>query len=225
MNVKGSYTIRQGDRILVQRTNLITDMGELFFMNRAVNNEFDPLSHIVLGKSQFRVKKSDMSLGNETFRKKANVEIDWNNKQIKLNCSCTVSEIVNTTEIGTTNGSVLISHDLYPKITNEDIGNNVDSVEITYIFDFATSSTKHGWIYYTQGDSGGTPNNIYYIVEEEKVVRVYDNLNNGYHLSNSLEALQNKQGAYYYDSLSKNLYIRTINDENPNNLDISIITE
>lgn len=226
ISIKGSYKIRTNTgQILVEKNNLITNMGELFFMNRAVNSELPTISYIHLGNNPFRVKKTDMNLGNETVKKKAIVEVDGNQKQIRLITSCTLSEIINTCEIGTSNGEILISHDSYNKITNEDIGENVDSVEITYIFDFKTSQTKTGWIYYTPADTGGTTNHIYYIVEEEKVISVTDNFKNGYHKCSSINDLKNTTGAYYYDNFSKNLYIRTINNENPDNIEISIQTE
>lgn len=223
ISVKGSYTISQKDKILVEKNNLITNMGELFFMGRAVSSEFNPISHILLGTSPLSVKKTDVNLGNETFRKKAIIETDWDSKQIKLSCTCSISEIVNTCEIGTSNNNMLISHDVYQKITNEDIGDNVDSVEITYIFDFSTSATRSGWIYYSQADEDEEENNIYYIVEESKVIAVSDETN-GYHKVDSIEALKTSYGAYFYDIFSKNLYIKTINGDDPNNLKISIST-
>lgn len=225
MKITGSYKIKQGNKIIIEKGNLITSMGESFFMNRIVNSELDPLAYIVLGTSPFRVKKSDVALGNETVRKKAVVEIDWNKKQILLYCSCTLSEILNTTEIGTTNGNILVSHDSYSKITPLDIDENIDSFEITYIFEFKTASIKKGWTYYSPGDVGGVQKHIYYLVEENNVILVTDELKNGYHCVKSIAELQNKQGAYYYDIFTKNLYVRTINNESPNNLKVSITTE
>lgn len=227
MNVTGSYTIRQGERILVESKNIITNLGEAFFINRAVNTEFDPLQYIVLGTSSVRAKKTDLTLGNETFRKKAAIEVNWNTKQILMYVSCTLSEILNTCEIGTSNGDTLISHDTYERITSEDLGDNIDSVEITYVFDFSTSSIKKGWLPYT-GGTETQQDNIYYIVEESSVVRVYETNNrtsqHGYHAVQELNELRSSKGAYYYDPFSQNLYIRTLKDENPNNLNISITT-
>ena len=50
MNIKGSYVIRAGNKI-IRGNNIITLLGESFFMNRAINNEFDPLKYIVFGNS------------------------------------------------------------------------------------------------------------------------------------------------------------------------------
>lgn len=228
MNIIGSYIIKQGERVLVHQKNIITNLGEAFFMNRAVNTEFDPLQYIVLGTSGVRAKKSDTSLGHETFRKKANIEINWNTKQILMYVSCTLSEILNTCEIGTSNGDTLISHDTYERITSDDVGTSVDSVEITYIFDFSTSSIRKGWLPYTAGTET-QQDNIYYLVEEANVVRVHENINrtsqHGYHAVQELNELRTSKGAYYYDTFSQNLYIRTLKDENPNNLNISITTQ
>ena len=229
MNVTGSYTIRQGERILVKSKNIITNLGEAFFINRAVNTEFDPLQYIVLGTSSVRAKKTDLTLGNETFRKKAAIEVNWNTRQILMYVSCTLSEILNTSEIGTSNGDTLISHDTYERITSEDIGDNIDSVEITYVFDFSTSCIRKGWQYYSQGDTGTTMNHIYYIVEENRVIRIFETINrtmqHGYHAVQDLQELKNTKGAYYYDPFSETLYIRTLHDEDPNSLNISITTQ
>lgn len=227
MNIIGSYIIQQGERVLVHQKNIITNLGEAFFMNRAVNTEFNPLHYILLGTSSVKAKKTDTSLGHETFRKKAAIEINWNTKQILMYVSCALSEILNTCEIGTSNGDTLISHDTYEKITSDDVGNSVDSVEVTYIFDFSTSSIRKGWLPYTAGTEV-QQDNIYYLVEEANVVRVHETINrtsqHGYHAVQELNELRSSKGAYYYDSFSQNLYIRTLKDENPNNLNISITT-
>lgn len=230
MNIKGSYIIKQGEKVIVDGTNIITNIGESFFMNRAVNVEFAPLQYIVLGTSSIRAKKTDTGLGHETFRKRANIEINWNTKQILMYVSCNLAEILNTCEIGTSNGEVLISHDTYPKITVEDMGENIDSVEITYIFDFSTSCMRKGWLPYNTADlENGELNHIYFIVEESNIVRVYENINktmqNGYRAVRNVDELKTMKGAYYYDPFDKILYVRTFYDEDPNNLNIMMTVE
>ena len=228
MNIKGHYIIKTKEKIILESDNLITHLGESFFMNRLVNSEFKPVQYIVLGTSTVKPNKSDITLGNETVRKKAYYEIDLNKKQIMLSCSCSLSEIVNTTEIGTTEGNVLISHEVYQRITKSMLGDVVDSVEINYIFDFSTSATRNGWTYYSAGDSQTTQNNIYFIVEENTVVRVTEETlsenQSGYHAVNSVDDLKTKRGAYYHDPYTKNLFIRTLNDDNPNDTKIAITT-
>ena len=46
MNIKGSYTIQAGNKI-IRGNNIITLLGESFFMNRAINNEFNPQVTVV----------------------------------------------------------------------------------------------------------------------------------------------------------------------------------
>ena len=57
MNLKGSYIFKQEDKIILEGNNLITLLGESFFMNRAVNQHFEPIKYIMLGSSNARPKK------------------------------------------------------------------------------------------------------------------------------------------------------------------------
>ena len=72
-------------------------------------------------------------------------------------------------------------------------------------------------------------NHIYYIVEENRVIRIFETINrtmqHGYHAVQDLQELKNTKGAYYYDPFSETLYIRTLHDEDPNSLNISITTQ
>ena len=83
MNIKGHYTIKCGEKV-IRGNNLITLLGESFFMNRSVNNEFEPIQYIVLGTSSIKATKSDVNLGNETVRKKCVSEVNLNAKQTKM---------------------------------------------------------------------------------------------------------------------------------------------
>lgn len=213
MNIHGSYTIRVGNKI-IRGNNIITLLGESFFMNRAINNEFDPIKYIVFGNSSIKAKKSDFSLGNETVRKRCVCEVNLETKQIRLYCSCSASEIVGTTEIGVANDDVLISHDIYNVIDDSFLTNAVDSVEITYTFDLSTSATRNDWKKYT---SGGSDNNIYYTTEENTVVGVTEeNTMSGYRAVSSIASLKTTTGAYFYDVKTNTLFIRTTKNDNPN---------
>lgn len=213
MSIHGSYVIKAGDKV-IRRNNLITLLGESFFMNRAINNEFDPIKYIVFGNSSIKARKSDFSLGNETVRKRCVCEVNLETKQIILYASCSASEILGTTEIGVANDTVLISHDVYEAINSSFITNTVDSVEITYTFDLSTSGTKSDWKYYSSGGSG---KNIYYTTEENTVVGVTEeNTMSGYRAVSSIASLKNTTGAYFYDVKTKTLFIRTTKNDNPN---------
>ena len=224
MNIQGYYKITIGDKI-IRGHNLITFLGESFFLHRMIDNEFNPIEYIVLGNSNIQVKKSDLSLGNETVRKKCVTKADLENKQIYLECSCTTKEIINTSEIGVATDTALISHDIYENISTDFIGNNVDTVEIQYIFDLSTLNTRSDWVKYTQINTGSTDYNIYCVSEENLVKGVIEEDSNGYHAVSSLNDLKTRTGAYYYNVSNKMLFIRTIRTDNPNNYKISIITK
>lgn len=221
MNIKGHYTIKCGEKV-IRGTNLITLLGESFFMNRSVNNEFEPIQYIVLGTSSIKATKSDVNLGNETVRKKCVSEVNLNAKQIILYCSCTASEILGISEIGVANNEILISHDVFEAINEEFITDNIDSVEINYTFDLQSASQRTGWQYYTEGDDEEV-NNIYYIVEETTVTGVTEkDSNSGYRSVNSIDSLKLYTGAYYYDDITDTLFIRTTKNDDPNGYKILI---
>ena len=221
MNIKGHYTIKCGEKVICGN-NLITLLGESFFMNRSVNNEFEPIQYIVLGTSSIKATKSDVNLGNETVRKKCVSEVNLNAKQIILYCSCTASEILGISEIGVANNEILISHDVFEAINEEFITDNIDSVEINYTFDLQSASQRTGWQYYTEGDDDEV-NNIYYIVEETTVTGVTEkDSNSGYRSVNSIDSLKLYTGAYYYDDITDTLFIRTTKNDDPNGYKILI---
>ena len=218
MIITGNYTIKAGNHI-IHGHNIITLLGESFFLNRAINSEFNPIKYIVLGNSSIQAKKGDISLGNETVRKRCVCEADLNTKQIVLSCSLTASEILGTCEIGVANDEILISHDIYETITTEDITNSVDSVEITYTFDLSTASQRSDWEVQSQAY------NIYYTVEENNVVGVSEeDTSSGYKAVKSISDLKTNTGAYFYNTTTKTLFIRTTKNDDPNNYKILILT-
>ena len=218
MIITGHYTIKAGNHI-IHGDNIITLLGESFFLNRAINNEFNPIKYIVLGNSSIQAKKGDISLGNETVRKRCVSEADLNTKQIVLSCSLTAAEILGTSESGVANDEILISHDIYETITTEDITNSVDSIEITYTFDLSTASQRTNWEVQSQ------TYNIYYTVEENNVVGVSeDDTSSGYKAVSSISELRTNTGAYFYNTATKTLFIRTTKNDDPNNYKILILT-
>ncbi len=164
-------------------------------------------------------------LGNETSRKTCIKEADLQNKSVKLTCSFNASEIVGTTEIGVycTNQSksvVLISHDIFEKIENSLINNLSGSVEVEYTFLFTTSTTRKGWVKLENYQ------NVYYIYEPSNVTGVIEEDVNGYTARTDIASVENNKSSYYYDSTNtRNLYIHTMDDENPNNQKMLIQTK
>ena len=134
MKIKGSYIFKQKDKIILEGNNLITLLGESFFMNRAVNQHFEPIKYIMLGSSNARPKKSDVHLGNLTVKKQVASSVDLNNKRIILEATFEAGEVLGTCEIGVANDDVLISHDIYEKMTSSFLEDSIGEVDVTYTF-------------------------------------------------------------------------------------------
>ena len=224
MNLIGSYKIIANGEVILENHNIVTLMGESFFLHRAVNNEFNPIKYILLGNSSIRANKNDLTLGNETVRKLCTKKVDLDSKQIILNCNCSVTEIENTSEIGVANDKILISHDIY-ELQENLLDPSLESVDIEYIFQLTTLTDRTDWKYAASLDDGNINNNIYYIYEDSNVTGVFEkNTHSGYHKLKTKEALKENCGAYFYDIDSKTLYVRTTTDDNPKEHEILIQT-
>lgn len=225
--IKGKYVLKipiQGmflnEIIKITKSNLITLFGESFFLNRAINEELTPIQFIVLGNSSVNPRKTDWSLGNETARKKCNKSVDLDKKSIKLSASFTANEIIGTTEIGVSNGDILISHDVYGGEAVENLVTpTTGDITIDYYLEISTGGIKkREWV-------GSSIPDVYYVVEPNNVVGIFENkTNSGYIQVKSLEQLGNTSSAYYYDVESKNLYVHTTSGVNPGNGEIIILT-
>ena len=214
INVEGIYSFIfyvQGmflnEKIKVTNHNLITSFGESFFMNRCINDAFNPITYIVVGTGRNIPSKEDIRLGNETSRRKCNCIADLNKKQIILNAKFKAKEILGTSEIGVANDKILISHDNYAKYTNDQLVGFSGDVDVEYIFQFTTYYEKSEFTQ-ASGNEG-----LYYIPEENQVIGVVENGDNGYHKVGSLQELATHRGAYYYDYESKNLYINPLTSD------------
>ena len=224
MKIKGFYIIECGNRVHYGE-NLITLLGESFFLNRAINSQLNPIQYIVLGNSSIKAKKTDTNLGNETVRKQCTRTVDLDKKQIILSCDCTATEVENTSEIGVHTGEILVSHDIY-ELEAGFIDESMDNVRITYIIQLNSLSKRTDFKYYTSADTQSTQYNIYYTTEPNTVIGVNeDNTHSGYHNVDSIDTLKTSNGAYYYDYNNQTLFIRTTGANNPNKYDISIQTE
>lgn len=224
-NIKGCYTITipvmgmfLNSSIKIKNDNIITTLGEAFFLTRMISDESNPLRYIVLGNASNKPKKSDMSLGNETVRKLCTKSVDLNKKQIILTCNFPVKEIYGTSEIGVHNGDVLISHDIYTKLDDNVLTPTAGDVEVEYVFNLSTGNYKTGWELATE------VNNVYYVVEPNNVSMVFEESGMGYKRVNSKTQVSNNPGSYYYDTTLKNLYVRTIDDTHPDNHELIVQT-
>lgn len=223
MNIFGKYSFNicftnmfVNMNIEIENNNIITFLGESFFMNRWINDEFKTIKEIVLGKGTVRPDKQDISLSNETVRKNATVKVNLATKTVKLTCDFSAREINGTTEIGVTNGDILISHDVYEEI----ITPSTSTVSLTYTFLIETGSIRTHW------SKLGSTGNTYMVKEQNIVIGVIEkNTQSGYNRKNSKEEVNDNPGSYYYDLNKRTLYIQTTNGKPPANHTILIKTE
>lgn len=214
LGITGSYTISIpiqtmfiNDKIEFTNHNIITQFGESFFLNRWINDAFEPIEYIAVGNGSNQPQKTDLTLGNETSRRKCNCEADLKNKRLVLTTAFKATEMLGTSEIGVFNDKIMISHDRYEKIDDTFLSGAIGEVTIEYRFQLATGSIRRGWKEASQG------NNIFYIPEKNEVIGVFENnTKNGYRRVTQLEDLYTVKGAYYYDTTSQNLYIRPTKD-------------
>ena len=214
MKIHGKYQFIQDNRIIYQSCNLITTYGETAIMNRLINDNYPPLAYIVLGKGKAQPKKLDLKLGNETVRKTATKKYNITSKTITLYASVEATEIKNITEIGVDNGEKLCSHDLFNPLN--DLITSDSQITIEYTFYFETGTVQSEW---TPSEEEG----VYYTYKPNKVTGVLEtDTQSGYHRVDSKEELKSHNGAYYYNKITKNLYIVTTTRNNPGEYQIII---
>ena len=204
------------EKLVINGHNLITSFGESFFLNRCINNEFNPIMYLVLGTGTNIAQKDDISLGNETCRKKCFCEADLGGKCLRLTAKFKASDVLGTTEIGVANDKILISHDRYNKYSDELLSGFHGDINVEYVFQFVTGAEQSNFVSVVGED------HVYYTHEVNDVVGVVENGVSGYRKVNNLHDLSNIRGAYYYDFDSKNLSISTIDD---NSLSREIIVQ
>ena len=229
MDIKGYYkfkipitTMFLNKVLEINGTNLITFKGEVFFINRCINNEFKPLRSICVGNSDSAPSKSNSQLNHETARRVAVVKQDFDNNSVLLTASFTSEEIIGVNEIGVTavnpNGDdFLVSHDVFHEIDGEFLTNLYGTVEVEYRFQFISSNLidSEKWI---------KQENYYYVYQPNPVANVYTSTGNGFHKVSSKNNVNGKLGSYYYDTVNQNLYIR-LHDNSTNIMDVDIIVQ
>ena len=222
IDVKGSYkisipiqTMFLNSYLVIKGNNLITTQGDSFFMNRWINNEFDVIKYILLGKATDRPLKTNKKLGKETVRKLCNGKANPKTKKICLSCDVTASEILDTCEIGVANDEILISRDIYEKISSTFLGDTTSSVHIDYCFTLVTGSLRKNWK--QSGD-------MYYVYEPNVVVGVSElDGGSGYNQVKRKQDLVN--GSYYYDINSRYVFVKCIGGVAPEDVDLIVQTK
>lgn len=220
MKIHGKYVFKQQDKIILEGNNLITLLGESFFMNRVVNQHFEPIKYIMLGSSNARPKKSDISLGNLTVKKQVTSSVDLINKKIILKATFEAGEVLGTCEIGVANDDILISHDIYEKMSSSFLEDSIGEVDVTYSFELTTGSIRKDFNKVADKDY------TYWIAEPSLVVGVTEkDTNCGLRYVDSIDDVEDTVGSYYYSISTKNLYIHTTRSTNPNLENIIIETK
>lgn len=223
INISGKYcfeipvqTMFLNEKLIIKGHNLITVFGEAFFLNRWINNDLEPIRFIVLGKGTRKTSKNDKELASETIRKQAMANVNIPLHRLELTADFTVSEIVECSEIGTSNGEVLISRDLFSKIPADITPNSSDTnVKLTYIFSLISGSVRGNW------KQSAKRKDIYYINEPVAVKGVFEaNTGSGYKKCNSIEEMT--AGSYFYNTTNQCLYIQTLKGTDPNTEEIIV---
>lgn len=194
---------------------MITLLGESFLMNSLINNKLQPIHYIAVGKGTARPTKKDTKLSKQTLVKQCNSRVDPNTKTLILSAKFEARELLGTSEIGIlTAENILITHDIYEPLTDDLIGNDTTSIQLQYNLEFTTGTIRSQWQTSTTGEC------ILYTYEPNAVISVLEkNTGNGYVRVNELSELLTRNGAYYHDLTSKNLYIRTTRDNTISNID------
>lgn len=220
MNLCGKYCFKQNDEIILSGENIITLLGESFFLNRAVNNHFEPIQYIMLGSSNSRPRKSDIGLGNLTVKKNVVSSVDLNNKLIVLEATFEASEVLGTSEIGVGNDDLLISHDVFTKIDDSFLIDSIGEVDVRYTFELTTGAMRKDF------NKVVDKSYTYWIAEASQVKGVTEkDTDSGYRCMSSVEEVESTPGTYYYSRETKNLYIHTTRNSNPNLENIIIETK
>lgn len=219
------YVFKQDGKILLEGENLITFYGESFFLNRCINDKYNPIQYIAIGNAESIPLRTDTVLGNETLRKTCFKQVDSYKKAVKLTCSFTASDIVGTTEIGVYCSNqertlILISHDIFERIESSLLTNLSGTVEVEYSFLFTTATTRNDW------NKLSGYENVYYLYEPSNVVGVVEDKVNGYSTKLDINGVEDNLASYYYDSsMTRNLYIHTTDGKDPATKQILIQTK
>ena len=227
MHFKGKYEIHVpvmgmfiNKKITIFNDNIVTLLGESFFLNRAINDEFNPIQYICLGNSSNHARKKDISLGNEIIRKKCIRTVDLDNRRIKLTASFQAKEISGTREIGVSNGDILITHDVYNDAIDDLLTATTGEITVDYYIELSSGAIRN-----TEWTPVSGKTNIYYLVEPHNVVEVIENnTGSGYSQVKDISDVEETKASFYYDPTLKNLYIHTSDNFPPSTKEIIVFT-
>lgn len=219
-NIIGFYKIKQEGITLHESNNLITLLGESYFMNRCISDTLNPMKYIVLGNGETIPLKSDENLSNKKYQRICTRKVDLTNKRIVLTASFNSDEIVGITEIGVANDEFLISHDTFKEITSDLLVNPIGSVEVEYSFQFNTGTIRKNWVKVTNTD------NVYRLYEPSIVTGIFEkDTGTGYQKVGNKDVVSTTKYSYYHDTPTNNLYVQCNTNESPLTMDLIIQTK
>ena len=218
LEVHGEYTFKdENGKILLHKSNLITNIGEEYFLERWITNTSDILNVVSVGKGSNPPNKNDTDLQLTFARTTPNKSIDYVNNQIILEASFKASSINKTTEIGVfTNGKTprLLSRDVHEPISIPADSN----ITIEYTFTIGNSMIKTEWAKYKTEYA-----NVYTTTEPNEVLGVEEkDTGSGYVKVHGLDNVNLNDASYYWSSTNKALYIHTSDNDTPNNHTINV---
>ena len=239
--IKGEYKISNSKgETLLHHFNLITKSGEEYFLRRWISQTSEVINSVGVSTGTNNPTWNDTGL-NIVFENSEIVypkfvtpskKINLNNKEVILEATFPSDTINNTTEIGvyasngtptyntvtgTYSNAVLISHDVYSKITAP----SNSELTLNYRFSIDNSREVKSWTnYYIETSTGMINTNVYYINLNETIINIKEDNFTTYTQVESLDTVINQTGTYIQED--GKVYIHTTDSEKPDDHEINI---
>lgn len=208
MRIKGKYkiTINCKDYEIVRYgENLITLLGQSYFLNRWKDNTLEPIGRLCFGKSSRAPDKQDQDLGNQTYQVQPKMSVNLLENSLNMSATLNPEQLIGVCEIGVKTGDdLLISRDVFKPFTADILGAS-SSINIDYQYVIETGDVHSDWTPYTQKQG------VYYTSTKNIVTGVSDENGNGYIKKDSIDELT-QAGTYYYSNTAQKVYINPIGE-------------
>lgn len=208
MRIKGKYkfTTHNGDyKITRYGENLITLLGQSYFLNRWKDNLLEPIDKLCFGKSSRAPDKQDQDLGNQTYQVQPKMSVNLLENSLNMSATLNPEQLIGVCEIGVkTADNILVSRDVFKPFTADILGAS-SSINIDYQYVIETGDVHSDWTPYTQKQG------VYYTSTKNIVTGVFDENGNGYIKKNSIDELT-EAGTYYYSNTAQKVYIKPVGE-------------
>lgn len=189
----------------IKNHNLITYIGEDYFIERWINNDYGLINKILLGKQGITPSKSKKTIDNATEI----TDITLSNRKTSLLITTEVkgTDVNDVNEIGVmTTDERLISHDVHSRIVVPESS----TINIDYQYILTNGAYENNWERYSPDKD------IYKVnVLEEVSYVIEEDTNKGYTKVESIEDLTNGTYCQIIDGDIIILYIITSDNTNP----------